>query len=550
MKVGCSGLPITLRCASWNVLADCYAPPSSPLFSWEERREVIRDSFRKLTPPVDLLMLQEADHNADFYEPMLTAQGYESLYLQRPGRKDGLLVGYRPDKMRLIKSEEVNFDDLAVTVRKGRPPKRDPFFERANVGLICRFQSTIDPAVQFIVSNCHLYWNPARPEVKLAQARYLLQKIRNANEEDNLPIICGGDFNALPHSDVYDLITDASTQQQIEAAASFPRQEPKFLVDINLSKLARWMRVLGIDCLIESKESQVLRSGKKGDFSMLFAQARSQNRVILTSSRQMRERASCPQSMLLNTSSLESELTRICDEFGIEIREARFLTVCGKCGGQIESVSIDDARLSGKFLPADRPIFCCSSCLQPYWWNEKENSSPARAMRVAERLHKLIRGDDTWRGDGSAVFKGNASKLSGELTGGEAWEREKSLVERFALRNQTIWAEQSEMKIRRDISTSSSPMFLTGLSSAVSLHRGEEAPFTNWNGDFQGTLDYIFLSRGFTVQAASVEPTFIEAEHNSTESSVVDLSVHGPLPNRMWPSDHLCVACTVTFPES
>lgn len=574
--------PVSIRLFTWNVLADCYAPVSTPPLLWEARRGLIQESFERLSPGTDLCLLQEVDHFADFYKPMLSSLGLESCYLQRPGRKDGLVVGYRADKLTLEDTEDVFFDDLAMTTREGRPPKRDPVYERQNVGMICRFRFKNDPAKEFLATNCHLYWNPQRAEVKLAQARYLLERIQRSNQGKDLPVVMSGDYNALPNSDVYHLITDPAGG----AKSLDPDGEKKFLVDFNLSKLARWMRVLGIDCVLESKESNVLRTGKQGDFTMLFAQARTEKRIILTSSRSMRERASCPQSMLVKTVQLENELSRICREFEIKICEKRFLTVCGKCGGGIESVLVDDPRLAGKFVPLDRPVFCCSSCLQPYWWNEKENSSPARAMRVAERLLKVVRGDDSWRGEGSKLVSsegedcGKAERGSGEeeeaeTAIGEVEGGDRALADRFAQRSATI-AElavkrRTRVETERDgvgtgveterdgagTGVETTPL-RGGLNSAVSLHRGKEALFTNWNGAFRGTLDYIFISKGINVIEATIEPTVIDSSSDSLfppdcdpppagSAEALDLSDHGPLPNCRWPSDHLAVVSTLEF---
>jgi hypothetical protein len=89
--------------------------------------------------------------------------------------------------------------------------------------------------------------------------------------------------------------------------------------------------------------------------------------VILTTSRQMRERANCPQSMLIPSSrlnKLELALIDICRTYKLQLNPGlftrwslrtvlqqfnlvvteKFLSVCGKCGGEIESCDADDKR--------------------------------------------------------------------------------------------------------------------------------------------------------------------------------------------------------------
>ena len=51
-------------------------------------------------------------------------------------------------------------------------------------------------------------------------------------------------------------------------------------------------------------------------------------------------------------------------------------------------LSLEKAKI--QFLPTDRPVYACLDCHQPYWWSNKESSSPARAMKMADKLHKTV----------------------------------------------------------------------------------------------------------------------------------------------------------------
>jgi uncharacterized protein with PIN domain len=67
--------------------------------------------------------------------------------------------------------------------------------------------------------------------------------------------------------------------------------------------------------------------------------------VIVTTSLSMRERALCPPSCLVSTNT-EEALIDICKEYGLNLTQERFLTVCGKCGGEIEACSHTDTRIT------------------------------------------------------------------------------------------------------------------------------------------------------------------------------------------------------------
>lgn len=239
--------------------------------------------------------------------------------------------------------------------------------------------------------------------MKQAQAQYLIERIESfvGSVTGRLPmqVVAAGDFNALPSSVVYKILTENSQPRGLNNHIPSLLRGPntKFLCDKSLSRLCRWMRVLGVDCALESVESNHQRcmNGKKQDFTLFFDKARSDNRVILTTSKQMRERSNCPQSMLITTNSLknlEQALVDICKEFSLILSPDKFLTVCGKCGGEIEDCSHQDPRFASiaHTLPSDRPVYACANCNQPYWWNDKENSSPARAMKMADKLYKSV----------------------------------------------------------------------------------------------------------------------------------------------------------------
>jgi hypothetical protein len=81
---------------------------------------------------------------------------------------------------------------------------------------------------------------------------------------------------------------------------------------------------------------------------------------------------------------------------------------------------------------------------------------------------------------------------------------------------------------------------------------------TNHNGNFKGTLDYLFVSGDFAVKGCEVRPRLTSAALRGPASAsrgreddvggVVDLDEHGDLPNALWPSDHLLELADVSLP--
>jgi uncharacterized protein with PIN domain len=95
-----------------------------------------------------------------------------------------------------------------------------------------------------------------------------------------------------------------------------------------------------------------------------FDRAKREKRVILTTSRTLRERSNCPQNFFVNPSRMEDSLVNVFREFNLELRREKFLTVCGKCGGDIETTLPSDPRLVGKIFPTETAIYCCKECCQ------------------------------------------------------------------------------------------------------------------------------------------------------------------------------------------
>jgi hypothetical protein len=100
--------------------------------------------------------------------------------------------------------------------------------------------------------------------------------------------------------------------------------QAKFLCDPTLGKLCKWMRALGIDVAIDKEFANAKTINR--DYTDFFARAKRENRVILTTSRTMRQRAACPRSTLVNTLRLEDSLVEICQEYSITLDRERILT--------------------------------------------------------------------------------------------------------------------------------------------------------------------------------------------------------------------------------
>jgi uncharacterized protein with PIN domain len=445
-----------LTVATWNVLADCYAHGGSRStvvnkdttatvavgvspYSWPYRSSLLKKCIADCT--ADVVCMQEVDHYDDFYKACFEECGYRSLYYQRPNRKDGCLIAFKTVKLSPVATDRVSCDDGIVADSLYEHQK----FEKHNIALTLRLESNTTKQ-QFIVSTCHMHWNPTLEDVKLSQALYILQRVWAFRDGDEIPIVLTGDFNTLPNDPVYAGITQphsiaalANTLRELKYGGEMYGPRTRFLCDASLTKLCKWLRVLGVNVALDAWDNGVPASSSKhknkakwqwsctpeatgtgvlpsnhgtnvpgsepsiaaesadgaqepaatgtepstpgpadgattatdqsyaarvSSINAFFARAEREKRVILTTSKTLRERASCPRNFYVNPQALEQGLIVIATQFGLELSRERFLTVCGKCGDEVEEVSAQDARLKDRYLPTDRTVYACVNCAQ------------------------------------------------------------------------------------------------------------------------------------------------------------------------------------------
>lgn len=108
--------------------------------------------------------------------------------------------------------------------------------DRDNVGLIVKLSAisrTVPPDKSLVIANTHLLFNPRRGDVKLAQLMMLFAEIdKCAHSEFTYshsqyhPAIVCGDFNSIPHSELYKLIVMGFLEYEGISCRDVSGQEP------------------------------------------------------------------------------------------------------------------------------------------------------------------------------------------------------------------------------------------------------------------------------------------------------------------------------------
>uniref|UniRef100_A0A3B4B3K7 Endonuclease/exonuclease/phosphatase domain-containing protein n=1 Tax=Periophthalmus magnuspinnatus TaxID=409849 RepID=A0A3B4B3K7_9GOBI len=202
---------------SYNILSqdlleanqDLYTHCPLEVLEWSYRSRLLLEEIRNWVP--DILCLQEVQEN-HFYQqfyPMLTQMGYNCVYKRRTGTKtDGCATCYRSSCFAELSIIEVEYFRPEIEL-----------LDRHNVAIIVLLRPIVVQGSKIkaqgpplCVANTHLLFNPRRGDIKLAQLAILLaemdkvvQSCKRKGEDCNI-ILCG-DFNSIPHTPLYQLIT-------------------------------------------------------------------------------------------------------------------------------------------------------------------------------------------------------------------------------------------------------------------------------------------------------------------------------------------------------
>ncbi|NJE10811.1 Mut7-C RNAse domain-containing protein [Thermococcus sp. MAR1] len=141
----------------------------------------------------------------------------------------------------------------------------------------------------------------------------------------------------------------------------------RFIADMMLGRLARWLRLYGHDTLY----------GVEDDDEILRV-ALAENRVLLTRDSALAKRAEKLgiKSILLNSNSLEGQVEEL-RRFGVEFRELFPANArCPKCNGPIRPASKGEVkgRVPESVYERYDEFYVCQNCGQIYWpgrqWRE------------------------------------------------------------------------------------------------------------------------------------------------------------------------------------
>ena len=158
-----------------------------------------------------------------------------------------------------------------------------------------------------------------------------------------------------------------------------PLRDPRFVVDVNLGRLARLLRVLGFDVWWSSD----------ADDPTLADVSRSERRILLTRDRALLKRRAITHGLFVHSQDPEQQTLEVLRRLDLKQRLAPF-TRCLRCNGKLAAVAKEE--VIDLLEPLTRRYYeqfsQCQDCGRIYW----AGSHHARLVTLVDRLRDALCG--------------------------------------------------------------------------------------------------------------------------------------------------------------
>ena len=148
---------------------------------------------------------------------------------------------------------------------------------------------------------------------------------------------------------------------------------PRFIVDVNLGRLARYLRLLGFDCLYRNDF----------DDQSIAATSSKTQRIVLTRDRKLLQRKIIIYGYFVRAETPKIQVREILNKFNL-FALLDPLTRCTFCNGQL--IKTDKANIAHRLQPLTRKYYdkflICTQCHQIFW----QGSHSERVERLIQEF--------------------------------------------------------------------------------------------------------------------------------------------------------------------
>lgn len=157
---------------------------------------------------------------------------------------------------------------------------------------------------------------------------------------------------------------------------TMPHATPRFAADAMLGRLAKWLRLLGLDTTYD----------RAWDDRALLRHAAAEGRVLLTRDTRLLRRRGLPPHLFIEDDHFRDQLRQVLNRFALDPR-TRLFARCSRCNTELEHP--DPACAQGRVPPyvfaSQRAFARCPSCGRLYW-------GATHAERIRAEVDALRRG--------------------------------------------------------------------------------------------------------------------------------------------------------------
>ncbi len=137
-----------------------------------------------------------------------------------------------------------------------------------------------------------------------------------------------------------------------------PLRKPKFIADVHLGKLTRYLRMVGFDVLYENnfEDDEIVKISLE------------EKRAILTKDRGILKQSEVTHGYWVRSSKVKEQVVEIIKRFDLKKLIKEF-TRCIECGSMLESISKNEIinELPPKVSKSQTEFSRCPSCEKLYW---------------------------------------------------------------------------------------------------------------------------------------------------------------------------------------
>jgi len=130
----------------------------------------------------------------------------------------------------------------------------------------------------------------------------------------------------------------------------------KFIASPELGRLAKWLRILGFDTVVENDKAHLVIRSLRED------------RVILTRDSKM-SRFTGTRMVRIGSDFVEEQLGTLIKELGLEMDRSALFKICIICDEPLEEIdhSAAEGKVPGYVLETQEVFMRCPACGKIYW---------------------------------------------------------------------------------------------------------------------------------------------------------------------------------------